>query len=38
MSSRTTLGADGIGTTDTVLFDEDGAYGRALQTLYVAPR
>jgi hypothetical protein len=38
MSSRTTLGADGIGTTDTVLFDEDGPCGRALQTLYVAPR
>jgi hypothetical protein len=38
MSSRTTLGADGIGTTDTVLFDAHGACGRALQTLYVAPR
>ena len=38
MSARTTLGADGIGTTDTVLFDSEGACGRALQTLYVAPR
>jgi hypothetical protein len=38
MSSRTTLGADGIGMTDTVLFDAEGACGRALQTLYVAPR
>jgi hypothetical protein len=38
MSARTTLGADGIGTTDTVLFDIHGACGRALQTLYVAPR
>jgi len=38
MSARTTLGADGIGTTDTVLFDGAGACGRALQTLYVAPR
>jgi hypothetical protein len=38
LAARTTLGSDGIGTTDTVLFDADGAFGRALQTLYVAPR
>jgi SAM-dependent methyltransferase len=38
MSSRTTIAADGIGATETVLFDAEGALGRALQTLYVAPR
>jgi hypothetical protein len=38
MASQTTLGTDGIGMTDTILFDEHGAFGRALQTLYVAPR
>ena len=38
MSSRTTLGAEGIGMTDTVLFDAEGVCGRALQTLYIAPR
>ena len=38
MTSRTTLGSEGIGMTDTILFDEQGAFGRALQTLYVAPR
>jgi len=38
MSSRTTMSGDGIGITDTVLFDTAGAFGRALQTLYVAPR
>ena len=38
MSSRTTVGADGIGMTETVLFDAEGACGRALQTLYVAQR
>jgi hypothetical protein len=38
MSSRMSLNGDGIGMTDTVLFDERGAFGRALQTLYVAPR
>ena len=38
MASRTVLGTDGIGMTDTQLFDAQGAIGRALQTLYVAPR
>jgi len=38
MAARTTIGADGIGLTETRLFDADGAFGRALQTLYVAPR
>jgi len=38
MSSETTMGGDGIGTTDTILFDAGGAFGRALQTLYVDRR
>ncbi len=38
MSAKTTLNPDGIGITETVLFDEQGAFGRALQTLFVAPR
>jgi hypothetical protein len=38
MSSRTTVGGAGIGTTETILFDRGGAIGRALQTLYVEPR
>jgi Thioesterase-like superfamily len=38
MSSRTTLGADGIGMTNTLLFDAAGVLGHALQTLYVTPR
>jgi len=38
MSSRSTIAADGIGATETVLFDAKGPLGRALQTLYVAPR
>lgn len=38
MSSRSMIAADGIGATETVLFDEEGPLGRALQTLYVAPR
>ncbi len=38
LSSRSTIAADGIGVTETVLFDADGTLGRALQTLYVAPR
>ena len=38
MSSRSTITADGIGATETVLFDTEGTLGRALQTLYVARR
>ncbi|MFN8058851.1 MAG: thioesterase family protein [Vicinamibacterales bacterium] len=38
MSSTTTIGADGIGATQTRLFDERGAFGHALQTLFVTPR
>src|SRR4029453_19336222 len=36
MASQTTLGTDGIGMTDTILFDEHGAFGRSLQTLFFA--
>jgi hypothetical protein len=38
MSARTSMTADGIGLTDTILFDSGGAFGRALQTLFVAPK
>jgi len=38
MSAKTTLNPDGIGITDTILFDDQGVFGRALQTLYVTPR
>lgn len=38
MSCETTMGADGIGTTENTLFDGEGAFGRALQTLYVERR
>jgi len=38
MASRTTMGGDGVGITETILFDARGAFGRGLQTLYVAPR
>jgi hypothetical protein len=38
MAARTVLGSDGIGMTDSTLFDAEGAFGRAVQTLYVAPR
>ena len=38
MSAVTTIGTDGIGFTDTILFDARGLIGRALQTLFVAPR
>lgn len=38
MAAQTILGSDGIGMTESTLFDAQGAFGRALQTLYVAPR
>jgi len=38
MDARTTLATDGVGSTDTTLFDAAGPFGRALQTLYVTPR
>jgi hypothetical protein len=38
MAAVTTIGTDGIGFTDTTLFDARGLIGRALQTLFVAPR
>ncbi len=38
LDARTAMGNEGIGCTDTLLFDEAGVFGRALQTLYIAPR
>jgi Thioesterase-like superfamily len=38
MSASTSIHSDGIGITETLLFDNQGAFGRALQTLFVAPR
>jgi Thioesterase-like superfamily len=38
LDSSTVVGAEGTGRTDTVLGDRDGEFGRALQTLLVAPR
>lgn len=38
MDARTTIGTDGVGMSETTLFDAGGVFGRALQTLYVAPR
>jgi hypothetical protein len=38
MDARTIIGSDGVGATDTLLFDADGGIGRAVQTLYVARR
>lgn len=38
MRARTTIDADGVGTTRAELFDEAGWLGTALQTLFVAPR
>jgi hypothetical protein len=38
LQSETTLAPDGIGTAESVLFDERGRIGRAVQALLVAPR
>jgi hypothetical protein len=38
LQSQTTLEPGGIGTADSVLFDERGRVGRATQALLVAPR
>jgi hypothetical protein len=38
MSSRTTIGADGVGTTYAMLFDHEGVFGQLLQALYVDRR
>jgi acyl-CoA thioesterase len=38
MAARTTIERDGIGLTQTRLFDAQGYLGRSLHTLYVAPR
>jgi hypothetical protein len=38
LDSSTVIGAEGTGRTDTVLGDAGGEFGRAMQTLLVAPR
>lgn len=38
MSATTTVEADGVGHTVAELFDEEGYFGTAFQTLFVAPR
>jgi acyl-CoA thioesterase len=38
MRAQTSLSSDGVGVTRAQLFDERGAIGEALQTLYVEPR
>lgn len=38
LDARTTIAADGIGTARSVLYDERGRLGRAMQALLVAPR
>jgi hypothetical protein len=38
LDSTTSIDADGIGTTETALFDERSRIGRAAQSLFVAPR
>ena len=38
MAAQTAVDEDGIGVTEVTLFDAQGAFGRALQTLYVARR
>jgi hypothetical protein len=38
MRAVTSLASDGVGVTRAQLFDERGAVGEALQTLYVEPR
>ena len=37
LDSRTVVGAEGTGRTDTVLADPEGEFARAIQTLLVAP-
>ena len=38
LDARTTVSADGIGLTDTLLLDEHASIGRATQSLFVAER
>jgi hypothetical protein len=38
LASETRISPDGIGLTDSVLFDEGGRVGRATQALLIAPR
>ena len=38
MSARTELASEGAGTTHARLFDEQGYFAQAVQTLFVEPR
>jgi hypothetical protein len=38
MQAVTSIASDGVGTTRAQLFDDDGFFGEALQTLFVEPR
>jgi hypothetical protein len=38
LDARTSIDRDGIGLTESTLYDPDGAIGRAAQSLFVAPR
>mgnify|MGYP002622085741 FL=1 len=38
LDARTSIDPDGIGLTETALYDRTGAIGRAAQSLFVAPR
>lgn len=38
LESQTTIAPDGIGTSESVLYDERGRVGRATQALMIAPR
>jgi hypothetical protein len=38
LQSETRISPDGIGLTESVLFDEGGRVGRAMQALLIAPR
>ena len=38
LQAQTTIASGGIGTSESVLFDERGRVGRATQALLIAPR
>lgn len=38
LEAATSIDSDGVGVTTSTIFDEHGAIGRGLQSLYVAPR
>ena len=38
LEARTLIASEGIGTAESILYDERGRVGRATQALFVAPR